>query len=227
MRNVIKRFALVWLTSMIVICSYPLGAVAAPAPQATKEKRIVLTFDDGPHPKQTLQILDLLDRYGIKATFFMIGINVETYPQVAYEVAARGHEVGNHTETHSHAIRMDNALLQSEIAQCEREVLARTGKQCKLFRPPEGALTDSMRSTIKSMGYINVLWTLDTRDWAHTPPDQISEYILQNAKNGDIILMHDYIGYNSPTLKALETFVPVLLEQGFTFVTAGELLKSK
>ena len=222
-----KRFL-----TLIVVCALLMGggslrALAAPLPREDPHKRIVLTFDDGPHPRQTLQILDLLDRYGIKATFFMIGINVQNYPQAAREVAARGHEIGNHTETHSHAIRLDDALLQSEIVQCEREVLAQTGKHCKLFRPPEGALTDSMRNTIKRMGYVNVLWTLDTRDWAHTPPDRISDYIIQNAKNGDIILMHDYIGANSPTLQALETFIPVLLEQGFTFVTAGELLQNK
>ena len=92
---------------------------------------------------------------------------------------------------------------------------------------PEGAMNDSMRQVVRDLGYTSVLWTLDTRDWAHTPPDKISDYIIQNAKNGDIILMHDYIGANSPTVQALETFIPILLDRGFTFVTAGELLQNK
>ena len=189
-------------------------------------KRIVLTFDDGPHPKQTLQILDLLDRYDIKATFFVIGVNVKNYPGIVAQVQARGHEIANHTSTHTHASRLDMSALRSEITECEQEVYMQTGKHCTLFRPPEGAMNDGMRKVVKELGYTSVLWTLDTRDWAHTPPDQISDYIIQNAKNGDIILMHDYIGANSPTLPALETFIPILLAQGFTFVTAGELLKS-
>ena len=226
MESDMKQFLIALLCVLLLIHLIPVGSAAA-CEQPKANKRIVLTFDDGPHPKQTIQILDFLDRYGIKATFFMIGVNVSNYPQVANEVVARGHEVGNHTTTHSHAIRMDDALLIREIDECEKAVWAHTGKHCKLFRPPEGALTDHMRATIKQMGYVNVLWTLDTRDWAHTPPNEISDYIIQNAKNGDIILMHDYIGANSPTLKALEIFIPILLEQGFTFVTAGELIESK
>ena len=195
--------------------------------QPMTKKQIVLTFDDGPHPRQTKQILDVLDKYGIKATFFVIGVNVKNYPGIISEVLSHGHEIGNHTTTHSHAARLDLAALQTEIADCEREVLMQTGKRCNLFRPPEGAMTDTMRKVVKDLGYTSVFWTLDTRDWAHTPPDQISDYIIQNAKNGDIILMHDYIGANSPTVKALESFIPILLEQGFTFVTVGELLQSK
>ena len=194
---------------------------------AQPTKRIVLTFDDGPHPRQTRQILDVLDRYGIKATFFVIGVNVSNYPGIIEEVKARGHELANHTQTHSHAARLNAQALRNEISDCEREVYMQTGERCKLFRPPEGAMSDNMRQVVKELGYTCVLWTLDTRDWAHTPPDEISDYIIQNAKNGDIILMHDYIGANSPTVKALETFIPILLDQGFTFVTAGELLQSK
>lgn len=190
-------------------------------------KRIVLTFDDGPHPKQTRQILDVLDRYDIKATFFVIGVNVKNYPGIVAEVQARGHEVANHTTTHSHAARLDARALRNEIVECEDEVYKQIGKRCTLFRPPEGAMNDSMRQVVRDLGYTSVLWTLDTRDWAHTPPDKISDYIIQNAKNGDIILMHDYIGANSPTVQALETFIPILLDRGFTFVTAGELLQNK
>ena len=123
--------------------------------------------------------------------------------------------------------RLDSNTLEQQILDCEREIFLQSGVSAKLFRPPEGALNDQMRAIIRNLGYTNVLWNLDTLDWAHTPPEQIAEYVISNAKNGDIILMHDYIGYNSPTLEALELFVPELLEQGFTFVTVGELLALK
>ena len=218
------------ITFLIIIGCICTGipiSVQAVESSPSHDKRIVLTFDDGPHPKQTRQILEILDKYNVKATFFVIGVNVQNYPGIVKEVLDRGHEIGNHTTTHSHAARLNKDALQKEITVCEREVLSQTGKQCKLFRPPEGAMTEEMRSVVKELGYTSVFWTLDTRDWAHTPPDKISDYIIENAKNGDIILMHDYIGANSPTVEALETFIPVLLERGFTFVTAGELLQYK
>lgn len=202
-------------------------SLSVDATDTTPVKRIALTFDDGPHPKQTRRILDELDRYGIKATFFVIGVNVKEYPGIVGEALDRGHEIGNHTNTHSHAARMNRDSLEQQILDCEREIFLQTGYCAKLFRPPEGALNDEMRGVIKDLGYTNILWNLDTLDWAHTPPEQIAEYVISNAKNGDIILMHDYIGANSPTLQALQLFVPKLLEQGFTFVTVGELLNYK
>ena len=221
-----KRVIIVICVVCCIMACFPVHSYAADDGEKST-KRIVLTFDDGPHPKQTRQILDVLEKYDVKATFFVIGVNVKNYPGIISEVLARGHEIANHTTTHSHASRLDMHALQNEIVECEREVFIQTGKRCTLFRPPEGAMTDTMRHVVRELGYTSVFWTLDTRDWAHTPPDQISDYIIQNAKNGDIILMHDYIGANSPTVRALETFIPILLEQGFTFVTAGELLQTK
>ena len=197
------------------------------ADQARSIKRIALTFDDGPHPKQSWQIMDVLDKYGIKATFFVIGINVRNYPGIVEEELNRGHEIGNHTYTHPHAARLDREALQDQILDCEQQVYEQTGHSVRLFRPPEGAMNAQMRQMVRDLGYTNVLWSLDTRDWAHTPPEDIAQNILQNAKNGDIILMHDYIGANSPTVQALELFIPQLIEQGFTFVTVGELMKCK
>lgn len=218
---------------LIFVCSLSLILMScqltcyAQQQQNAYQKQIVLTFDDGPHPCQTRQILDVLDKYGIKATFFVIGINAKNYPGIVREVLERGHEIGNHTNTHSHADRLDGKAFEQQVLVCEKEIFIQTGSQVRLFRPPEGAMSSQMRKIVRELGYTSVFWTLDTRDWAHTPPEDISEYILNNAKNGDIILMHDYIGANSPTVQALELFIPKLLERGFVFVTAGELLKNK
>ena len=217
----LKRVICVFCLIFILFASIPTRIYASQEHQA---KRIVLTFDDGPHPKQTRQILDVLDHYGIKATFFVIGINVKHYPEVLGEVLKRGHEIGNHTYDHSHAAKLDADAFERQILDCEQEIFLKSGTSVHLFRPPEGAVSKEMKQIIRDLGYINVLWTLDTRDWAHTPPEQICEHVVSNAKNGDIILMHDYIGVNSPTVQALELMIPKLLEQNFTFVTMGELL---
>lgn len=190
-------------------------------------KLIALTFDDGPHPKQTKQILEILDKYDIKATFFVIGVNVRNYPGIIEQVMQKGHEIGNHTNTHSHAAKLDAVAFEQQILDCEREIFLQTGKSPKLFRPPEGTISSQMKETVHDLGYINVLWNLDTLDWAHTPPERISAYVTENAKHGDIILMHDYIGANSPTAQALEIFIPQLLDMGFSFVTVSELLANK
>ena len=221
-----KRLLIFFVLSVLILQAAQISASASSV-QPSATKRIVLTFDDGPHPRQTRQILDFLDQYQIKATFFMIGVNVRQYPDTVREVVSRGHEVGNHTNTHSHAARLDSRILEQQILDCERELFMQSGINVRLFRPPEGALNDEMRAVIKQLGYTNVLWNLDTRDWAHTPPEEIAQYVINNAKNGDIILMHDYIGANSPTLQALELFVPELIAQGFTFVTVGELMSLK
>ena len=220
-----KKLLLILLCATMISTS--MGNIKVHAQDTESIKRIALTFDDGPHPKQTKQILDVLDKYNVKATFFVIGINVKNYPGIISEVINRGHEIGNHTYTHPHAAKLDREALRAQILDCEQEIFNQTGQSVHLFRPPEGAVSAPMRQMMHDLDYINVLWNLDTRDWAHTPPEEIARNILQNAKNGDIILMHDYIGYNSPTVQALELFLPQLIEQGFTFVTVGELLQNK
>lgn len=216
---------LIFMCALLMLV--PILHLSCYADSDTHVKRIVLTFDDGPHPRQTRQIMDVLDSYGIKATFFVIGVNAKTYPGIIREVLERGHEVGNHTYSHLHAAKLNGDALEAQILDCEQEIFTQTGQAVRLFRPPEGAMSTQMRQKVRELGYTSVLWTLDTRDWAHTPPEQICEYIVSNAKNGDIILMHDYIGSNSPTVQALELFIPILLDDGFTFVTASELISCK
>lgn len=211
----------------VLLMLTPLMRFSCYAKSQEKHKLIALTFDDGPHPRQTKQILEVLDKYDIKATFFVIGINVKNYPGIVEQVIQHGHEIGNHTYTHSHAAKLDADAFEQQILDCEREIFMQTGKSPVLFRPPEGAISVQMKGIVHDLGYVNVLWSLDTLDWAHTPPESISAKIVENATHGDIILMHDYIGANSPTVQALEIFIPQLLDMGFTFVTVSELLEYK
>lgn len=184
---------------------------------------IALTFDDGPHPRYTPEILDILDEYGIKATFFVVGENVSYYSDIVKEEIARGHEIGNHTYEHKNISGYDSERLTREIKKCE-ETLASLDYSCKLFRPPEGALGAQQGRQIKELDYRVILWNLDTRDWAHNTPWQISNYLMKNVKSGDIILMHDFVGKNSPTPAALRIFIPKMLAAGYSFVTVSELI---
>lgn len=191
-----------------------------------QEMKIALTFDDGPHPIYTPIILDILKEYEIHATFFMVGENVEHYRDVAERVLSEGHEIGNHTYSHPHLLNMTYGTLLDEVLGCEDELFALSEYKPHLFRPPEGLVGKDVISIADKLEYSVILWNVDTRDWANTPSDKIVENVIKNTDSGDIILMHDYIGYNSPTPEALRKYIPILLKKGFKFVTVSELLNA-
>ena len=188
---------------------------------------IALSFDDGPHPRLTPLILSILEEYGIKATFFMVGENVGYYLAAARAVAEAGHEIGNHTFSHRKFDRLGEEELRCEIFSCEEAINRVSDATVRFIRPPEGQMSESMRKVIGELDYRVILWDVDTRDWAHTSPDTISRHILETVQAGDIILMHDFIGYDSPTPAALRLVIPALLERGFHFVTVGELVEGE
>ena len=186
--------------------------------------KIALTFDDGPHPRYTPQILEILSEYNVKATFFVVGINAKNYPDTMEAVIKNGHEIGNHTYTHPHVSCLNSYTLHKEVEKCESAIYELTDYKTKLFRPPEGLIDADVRSVLRSLDYKVILWDIDTRDWAHTSPDDISNNIVSSVRSGDIILMHDYIGHNSPTPEALKIFIPKLLKMGYKFVVVSELI---
>lgn len=188
------------------------------------EMKIALTFDDGPHPYYTRQILEILKKYNIKATFFFVGQNIKNYPDAAEMVYESGHEIGNHTYTHHRVRSMENGELLTEMNRCDDAIFEINEYRTRLFRPPEGLFDDVVESAAENMDYSIILWSIDTRDWELHTPQRISEDVVNNIKSGDIILMHDYIGRKSPTPEALELFIPVLIQRGYKFVTVSELM---
>ena len=190
----------------------------------TEKKQIALTFDDGPHPTLTPKILEILARYNIPATFFMVGQNILNYPEAAKAVIYAGHEVGNHTFTHPHIARLNEQAIFEEIGRCEDALEELCEYRPHILRTPQGALTPSLEKCLLEDDYILVLWSLDTRDWDNKSTDAIVRSVLDGVRSGDIILMHDYIGYNSKTPEALEKIIPELLSRGYEFVTVSELL---
>lgn len=188
-------------------------------------KNIALTFDDGPHPIYTPKILKILSKYNIKATFFIIGENVKYYGEVLNDIVKDGHELGNHTFSHKNIKNKNTEDILDEIKKCNDAIYQACGVKTLLFRPPGGIMADVCIANIDILSDYNIIyWSIDTHDWAHESPEKISNNVLKAIKSGDIILMHDFIGRNSPTPAALELMIPKLQEKGYNFVTVSELI---
>ena len=189
------------------------------------KKLIALTFDDGPHPKETNQVLDVLKKYNIKATFFIAGKHANWYPKALVRASKEGHEIGNHTFNHPDISNLTKSQLEEEILKCEDILIKLTGKKPTLFRPPYGSYKQEELALIaKKLKYKIVLWTsVDARDWENPGSKVIVNKIINNVKNGDIILLHDYATNN--TVEALDMLIPKMIEKGFKFVTVSEIIK--
>lgn len=190
----------------------------------TEEKIIALTFDDGPHPKYTDEILDILGSYGVKATFFVIGKNAEAYPEKLKRAINEGHEIGNHTYSHITAGKSSESNLRSELQKTHEIIKKITDTDTVLFRPPTGYCNTVAVKSAAEMNYKIIVWTVDTRDWAHTCVESIVKNVKNHVTGGAIVLFHDYISAPSPTPQALSELIPYLLSNGYRFVTVSELL---
>ena len=215
-------FSFVFLVRALILS--PSAEIKVYRSVATDKKQIALTFDDGPHPTLTPRILEILAKYNVTATFFMVGQNVFNYPEAARAVIEAGHEVGNHTFTHPHIANLNEKAIFDEIGRCEDALEELCEYRPHILRTPQGAMTPSLEKCLLEDDYILVLWSLDTRDWENKSTAHIVRTVLDRVQPGDIILMHDYIGHNSKTPEALEKIIPILLSQGYEFVTVSALL---
>ena len=187
-------------------------------------KKIALTFDDGPHPRYTERILNILDKYKVKATFFVIGVNIENYPEPLKKIVDSGHEIGNHSYDHNNEKNLSEYNVREEIEKCEKLIYESVGKKPTLFRPPQGQYGDKVEKIAREKGYSIILWSIDTKDWEHNSAKKIESIVSRQATNGDIILMHDYTSGKNTTCEALEMIIPNLLSKGYEFVTVSDLI---
>ncbi len=193
-----------------------------------ESKKIAITFDDGPHPRYTSIILDILAEHGAHATFFVIGQNADQYPELLARIQREGHEIGNHTYLHRNLQKTPPIVIREEILTAEQTILEQTDQRPKLLRPPGGLYNDDVCKAARALEYEVILWTIDTLDWAHTPSEEIVKKVQSNIKSGDIILCHDFVGGEaSPTPEALRIILPMLIREGYEFVTVSELIHSK
>lgn len=195
--------------------------------QKNDQQKIALTFDDGPHPRHTRKILDVLKKYDVKATFFVIGQNIEYYPGIVEQILSEGHEIGNHTYRHKRTKTMNNADFSEDVRHCDGMIADNCNYKTKLFRPPEGYVDEKVKAVARELGYSIILWNIDTRDWEHASAHQIADGVTEKATAGDIILMHDYVSGKSSTVEALEMIIPRLLSRGYRFVRVSELIEGE
>ena len=186
-----------------------------------RDNRIALTIDAAWDADKTPFILDTLDTYHIKATFFLCGVWVKQYPDFVKEIAKRGHEIGNHSLTHPHMSRMDAIGIQKELRDLDDMLEELTGKRSTLFRPPFGEYNDTVIKAAREAGYEVIQWSRDTVDWKKDRSAQtILDGVLKKLQSGDIILCHDIKEY-AP--KSTRRIVDYLEEQGYMFLTIDEL----
>ncbi|WP_110932220.1 polysaccharide deacetylase family protein [Paenibacillus bouchesdurhonensis] len=195
----------------------------------TEDKCIALTFDDGPDHRQTAQILDVLDQYNAKATFFVVGERVERYPEIVQMQLARGHEVGNHSYRHPLFRGMSKGNMQNELSKTQQAIFQATGYKSVLFRPPGGFYNEALINVSKQNDLKFILWSWhqDTKDWKAPGVDKIVKRVLTGTRSGDIVLMHDFVANSTQTIEALKQILPELKKQGYSFVTVSELLTHK
>lgn len=214
--------------TMAIVESYelqtiPIMAREVPVYRVNRDdKAIALTIDAAWDADKTDFILDTLDRYKVKATFFLCGVWVDAYPDKVKEIAARGHVIGNHSKTHPHMNRLSEDEIKKELTVLDDTIESLTDRRCTLFRAPFGEYNDTVVNTVRELGYEIVQWDVDSIDWKEgRSADTILNTVLSKLKSGSIILCHNN-GYN------IETYLPKLLEaamaEGFRFVTVPELL---
>lgn len=196
----------------------PVSTVAEVLPGAPANA-IALTIDDGPHPVYTPMVLEVLQRYRVKATFSMIGINVQQYPQVARQVVAAGHTICNHSMRHPIPFTaLTPAQIDAEVADAMNRIWDATRTVPKLFRAPGGGWSAAVYRSLSPYNLIPLDWDVDPRDWTVPGVAHIEE-VLDSGRAGDILLCHDGGGNRSETVQALSQVIPALLARKLEFVT--------
>lgn len=194
----------------------------------TDQKRIALTFDDGPDPRFSNDVLDVLKQYNVPATFFVLGSKAVANPEIVKRMQIEGHVIGNHTYAHPNLVeKADLGTLEREVTRTEDALNEIIGYRTKLFRPPYGFLYNELVEKLGKMNYYVIAWDIDSLDWQEDPPEVIASRVVDNIHSGAIILMHDgaeSTGDRTNTILSLQQIIPKLQEQGYEFVTVPDLL---
>ena len=194
----------------------------------TDQKRIALTFDDGPDPRFTEDVLNVLNQYNVSGTFFLMGSRAIAYPEIVKRINNEGHVIGNHTYFHPNLVKeADIPTLEREVTRTENTLNDIIDYRTSLFRPPYGFLYNELVEKLAEMQYLIIGWSVDSLDWEEDPPEVIASNVLDNVHPGAIILMHDgadWDGDRTNTIAALRQIIPALQKQGYEFVTVPELL---
>ncbi|KGM45362.1 polysaccharide deacetylase family protein [Neobacillus niacini] len=191
----------------------------------TSQRAVAITFDDGPNAVYTPQVLEIFSKAKGKATFFMIGEQMRSHPEIVKEVAAAGHEVGNHTFTHPKLSQLNKAECLAEIEQTEKLIEELTAQKPVIFRPPFLDYNHETLTILQNKGYpmIGAL-NFEAQDWELPGVEHILGKSREAVKNGSILIFHDGYGDRSQTIEAVRMLVSELTSQGYQLVTVSELL---
>jgi peptidoglycan-N-acetylglucosamine deacetylase len=200
------------------------GVVLNAAKLPPEKKVIALTFDDGPWPNSTAQVLDILKKNNIKSTFFVVGQNVKNYPDLTKQIVNDGHVIANHTWHHWYH-HMNPQVAAYEVANTTDIIYKTTGVKTSLFRPPGGNMRNGVAAYAKSNKYAVIMWSSDSMDYSRPGVPRLINNIFREAKPGGIVLMHDGGGDRTHTVKALPEIISRFRKQGYEFVTVPELLE--
>lgn len=191
-----------------------------------REKAVALTFDDGPSI-YTPELLNVLDKYKVRASFFVIGKHVERHPQFLKLLVQKGHLVGNHSYSHKNLKKLSALQIEQEIEKAEEIIKNISGVKTFWFRPPMGSFDKRLLAYLNIKGYNISMWTVDTEDWKIQDSQRIYGICVNNLKPGSVILLHDGGGYRKETVHAVEMFIRSALKKGYIFVTLADFSKLK
>lgn len=191
----------------------------------TNQKMVALTFDDGPS-KNVNQILPLLDKYNAKATFFLIGEEIERYPEEATKIVEAGHQIGNHTYSHSRMVFKTPSYIKDEIEKTD-QLIQKAGYKGEIdFRPPNGKKLVGLPYYLNKHNRDTITWNIEPDSYYNTASDKVN-YVMDNIKPGSIILMHPMYDDIAKELQTIEGVLQALSNEGYTFVTVNELQELK
>lgn len=190
------------------------------------KKTIALTFDDGPHPEYTPQVLAVLDRYNIKASFFWLGACVNRSPDIAKAVSDRGHWIGLHGYDHRSFIHLSAPDLKASLEKTQAAIYNAcdiTPANIRDVRPPNGLFTPKTLKLFQQWQYRPVMWTVVPEDWVRPGVNLVVQRVMQQVNNGALIVLHDGVCGGQDVALTIQTLIPMLLQQGYQFVTIDTL----
>lgn len=200
----------------------------SPPPSVPPQPELIkfsLTFDDGPNPKYTPQVLALLDKFGARGTFFMVGTNVSQYPLLVQQAVTSGNEVAAHSMTHPYPDDLSDSELDYEITASVTMLRETSGTSVGYFRPPYGRRNYVYTQRAPELDVKIIYWTVDPRDWSGISADTIAERVLDKLQPGSIVLMHDGGGNRQETVDALEIILREAKARGYNSISLSELEK--
>lgn len=190
----------------------------------TPKKKVAISFDAAWGDEFTQEILDILKKYHVKSTFFLVGMWVDEYPEQVKRIHDAGHEIGNHSSTHPDMAKISEREMIKELNITGEKIKKITGEEPILFRPPFGSYNDTLIDTAKKQGYYTIQWDVDSLDWKEEGVEPITERVTSKVREGSIILFHNNAKYLT---KALPTVLETLQKEGYEIVPISELIYKK